>query len=301
MFKRIGLFLLTNLLVVATISIAWSLLSSFFNLGAYGNTTYILIFSAVFGMSGAFISLLMSKFMAKRMMGVQIIAENVNDPTLRNLLSRVHALARKAGLTKMPEVGIFESEDVNAFATGPSRSNSLVAVSTGLLRRMDSSEVDGVLGHEVAHIANGDMVTMTLITGIVNTFAMFFSRIIANVLASQVEEKNRGWVYMICVFIGDILFTILGSIVVNYYSRRREFRADTGGAKLSSKQNMIAALQRLQSFTAVPAHEARERDAFDTLKISSSGRPVGIAALFMTHPALEDRISALEKSRQLYS
>lgn len=296
MFKRIGLFLLTNLLVVVTISIAWSLISHFFNLGAYGHITYLLIFSAVMGMTGSFISLLMSKFMAKTMMGVSIIPENTNDPTLRSLVNRVHSLAQKAGLPKMPEVGYFESDDVNAFATGPSKSNSLVAVSTGLLRRMDSHEVDGVLGHEVAHIANGDMVTMTLITGVVNTFALFFSRLIANVLASQVEEKNRNVVYFICTIIGDLLFTVLGSIVVNYYSRQREYRADSGGAHLSSRQNMISALQRLKSVSG-QIHGDHDRDAFATLKISSGNRPDSIASLFMTHPALDDRIAALQSGK----
>ncbi len=296
MFKRISLFLLTNILVMATIGIAWTLISTFFNVGAYGNVVQLLLFCGVFGMFGAFISLLMSKFMAKTMMGVKIISADVADPTLRNLINRVHALAQKAGLSKMPEVGVFESDDVNAFATGPSRSNSLVAVSSGLLRRMESREVDGVLGHEIAHIANGDMVTMTLITGVVNTFSMFFSRILANLISNNVDDKYRHIVYFVCVILGDIMFTVLGSIVVNSFSRRREYRADAGGAQFSSRENMVAALQRLKMLTT-PASQSSDRDAFATLKISSGAPHGGLAALLMTHPALDDRIAALQSRK----
>ncbi len=298
MLKRIGLFLLTNLLVMVTVSITWSVISSFFNISAYGSMGGLLVFCALFGMAGAFISLFMSKFMAKTMMGVQIISPTVSDPTLRALVTRVHEFARRAGLPKMPEVGIFESEEVNAFATGPSRGNALVAVSTGLLRRMESGEVDGVLGHEVAHIANGDMVTMTLITGVVNTFALFFSRLLANFISNSVDEKFRGIVHFACIIIGDILFTLLGSIVVNYFSRLREFRADNGGARLSTRENMIAALHRLKMLSGVNA-AASDRDAFATLKISSGRGTGGLAALLMTHPSLDDRISALQKSRKI--
>lgn len=293
MFKRIGLFLLTNIMVVVTIGIAWSILSAFFNLGAINSNMFsLLIFCSLFGMAGAFISLLLSKFMAKTMMGVQIIDPSTPDPTLRHLVLRVHEISQRAGLSKMPEVGFYESGDVNAFATGPSRSNSLVAVSTGLLQRMNDHEVDGVLAHEVSHIANGDMVTMTLIAGIVNTFAMFFSRVLANIIASNVEERYRGFVHFICVMIGDILFTLLGSIVVNIFSRAREYRADKGGATYSSRENMIAALRRLQSLASTPAQD-NDPEAFATLKISHSSRE-GLASLFMTHPSLEDRIAALE-------
>lgn len=296
MLKRLGLLLLTNLLVITTIGITWSILSTFFNLSAYGNLVHLLVYCAVIGMVGSFISLFLSKFMAKKMMGVQIISPDVADPTLRSLVLRVHALAEKAGLPKMPEVGIFETDEVNAFATGPSRSNSLVAVSTGLLRRMESREVDGVLGHEVAHIANGDMVTMTLIQGVVNTFALFFSRILASLIADGVDQKYRGVVHFICIIIGDILFTLLGSIVVNFYSRRREYRADRGGAHLSSQENMVSALQRLKMLSG-PAPEGSDRDAFATLKISSGNRHGGLAALLMTHPHLEDRIAALQSRK----
>jgi len=298
MLRRIGLFILTNVLVVVTIGIAWTLISNFFDLGSLygGNITALLVFCSLFGMGGAFISLLLSKFMAKTMMGVKVIKPDVNDPTLRHLVNRVHAIAQRAGLPKMPEVGIFESDDVNAFATGPSKSNSLVAVSTGLLRRMEEREVDGVLGHEVAHIANGDMVTMTLIAGVVNSFAMFFSRILANLISSNVDEKYRGIVHFLCVIIGDILFTLLGSIVVNYYSRAREYRADRGGSQLSSRENMIAALRRLQEVTG-QRNAPLDRDAFATMKISSGGPARGLSALMLTHPPLEERIRVLQSGK----
>lgn len=294
MIKRVGLFLLTNILVVVTVGLAWSVLSSVLGLDKVNNNMMsLLIWCSLFGFAGAFISLLMSKTMAKWMMGLQVIDPRATDPTLSQLVYRIHALAKKAGLPKAPEVAIYESDDVNAFATGPSKSNSLVAVSTGLLRRMNEDEVDGVLGHEIAHIANGDMVTMTLITGVVNTFAMFFSRVLANLISSQVDEKFRGVVHFIVVILGDILFTILGSIVVNYYSRKREFRADLGGAKYSSRGNMIAALRRLQNVSMV---SDSEKDMLATMKISNNHKQ-GIMALFMTHPSLEDRIKALEKAR----
>lgn len=296
-FKRVVLFLLTNLLVVMTIGIAWTLISSFFGLeGINSSMASLLLFCSLFGFGGALISLLMSKVMAKWMAGVKIIDPNTNDPTLRHLVNRIHDMARRSGLPRPPEVGIYESNDVNAFATGPSKGSALVAVSTGLLQRMSDDEVDGVLGHEIAHIANGDMVTLTLITGVVNTFAMFFSRVLANLIASNVEEKIRPIVRFVVTIVGDILFTVLGSIVVNYFSRQREYRADIGGAKYSGRQNMIAALRRLQSVYNLPLQAAEdEKDMLATMKISSH-KSKGIMALFKTHPDLEDRIQALQKA-----
>lgn len=294
-FKRFGYFILTNLLVLVTISIVWSLISPL--LGLTGFNQYLptlLLFCFVWGMGGAFISLMISKFSAKHYHGVKIIEPNTTQPELRHLVEKVHDLARRAKLPKMPDVGIYESYDVNAFATGPSKKNSLVAVSTGLLQRMNDQEIDGVLGHEVSHIANGDMVTMTLIQGVVNAFAMFFSRVIANIIASSVDEKLSRTVHFLCVMVGDIAFTLLGSIVVNFYSRKREFRADAGSARISSGSNMIAALRRLQSLhEAPPAAD----DAMATLKISGREKKGSIADLFMTHPALQDRINALERGR----
>lgn len=295
-FKRIGLFVLTNVLVMVTIGIVWSLVSHF--LGLAGLNSYIpflMAFCLVWGMGGAFISLLMSKWMAKQFHGVQIIQTNNQNPELRALVNKVHDFARRAGLPKMPEVGIYESIDINAFATGPSKSNSLVAVSSGLLQRMNEKEIDGVLAHEVAHIANGDMVTMTLIQGIVNAFAMFFSRILANIVASNVDEKFRGVVHFAVVILGDIAFTLLGSIVVNYFSRRREFRADAGGARYAGKENMVAALQKLRSVYSLPIPP--EEGATATLMISNRDKKGTLAKLFMTHPPLEVRIEALQRAR----
>jgi len=292
--KRIGLFLMTNILIMATVGVVWSVLGTYFNITGY--TAYIIVFSGVAGFGGAFLSLMISKWMAKTMYGVKIIPTNSPDPQLRNLVERVHSMAKAARLAKMPEVGIYESPDMNAFATGPSKSNSLVAVSTGLLRQMNEREVDGVLAHEVAHIANGDMVTMTLIQGIVNTFALFFSRILANLISSGVDERYRTIVYFGCAIVGDILFTLLGSMVVNYYSRAREFRADAGGARFSSRENMINALRRLQMSPQV-AYASDEKDQLATMKISDNRKKGGLAALLMTHPPLEDRIRALERGR----
>lgn len=293
--KRIGLFILTNILVITTIGIVWSLVSRF--LGLAGLNSYIpflMAFCLVWGMGGAFISLLMSKWMAKMFHGVKVIEPNNPNPELRALVNKVHELARRAQISKMPEVGIYESIDINAFATGPSKNNSLVAVSTGLLQRMNDKEVEGVLAHEIAHVANGDMVTMTLIQGIVNAFAMFFSRILANIVASNVDEKFRDLVRFAVTILGDIAFTLLGSIVVNYFSRRREFRADAGGAKYSSRENMIAALQKLKAVYELPIPP--EEGATATLMISNRDKG-GLAKLFMTHPPLETRIKALQTGR----
>ncbi|MGE5085898.1 MAG: protease HtpX [Bacillota bacterium] len=291
--KRIGLFILTNMLVIVTIGIVWSIVSRVLGLsGLNGYIPFLMAFCAVWGMGGAFISLLMSKWMAKMFHGVKVIEPDNANPELRRLVNTVHELARRAQLPKMPEVGIYESADINAFATGPSKSNSLVAVSTGLLQRMTDKEVEGVLGHEVAHIANGDMVTMTLIQGIVNAFVMFFSRILANLIASNVEEKYREIVRFVVVILGDIAFTMLGSIVVNYFSRAREFRADAGGAKFSSRENMIAALQKLQSVYELPIPP--EEGATATLMISNRDKG-GLAGLFMTHPPLSVRIETLQR------
>ncbi len=297
MMKRVGLFILTNVLIMVTIGIVWTLISTFFGI-PQGGVIALMVFCLVMGMAGAFISLLMSRWMAKSMHGVKVL--DPNDKTLsadaRWLVETVHALARRAQLPAMPEVGIYESPDVNAFATGPSKKKSLVAVSSGLFNRMAKPEIEGVLGHEIAHISNGDMVTMTLIQGIVNSIAFFFSRILANLVASQVDEKIRGIVHFAMTIMGDILFTLLGSVVVAYFSRRREYRADAGGASLASKPNMVAALRKLQSVYELPLEtESEQRDSLATLKISHRDRPGALMSLFMTHPPLQDRIAALER------
>lgn len=291
MMKRIFLFLATNLLIMVSINLVLWAVEHFLGIPVYGaQWSGLMILCLAWGMGGAFISLMLSKVMAKWTMGLQILDPNVviSGP-YANLIQTVHRLARHAGLPEMPEVGIYESSEVNAFATGPSKSNSLVAVSTGLLDRMSQDEVEGVLGHEIAHIANGDMVTMTLIQGVVNAFVMFFARVIGRLLASQVEERNRHWVQFLAVFVLDILFGILGSIVVFYFSRQREFRADAGGAQYAGKSKMIHALERLQGYVEGIDDENK---GLATLKIS--GKPSGILALFSTHPSLDERILRLK-------
>src|SRR5579872_6811122 len=236
--KRIFLFLLTNIMVMVTISIVASLLGVNRYLGAHGIDYKALMgFCLVWGMGGAFISLWMSKFMAKMAMSIQMIDPHTTDADQRDLLNIVYSLAQKANLKTMPEVGIYDSPELNAFATGPTKNNALVAVSSGLLQAMNHDEIEGVLGHEITHISNGDMVTMTLIQGVVNAFAMFLSRIIAFAISTAMargEEREGGFsggiLYYLMTFVFDILFTILGSIVVATFSRYREYRADNGGA-----------------------------------------------------------------------
>lgn len=291
MIKRVFLFAVVNILVIATIQIVYGILVAAgiipplsTGIGA------IAIYSLIWGVAGSFISLMMSRQMAKWMMGVKIIDPMTHDHELRQLVSRVHDLSRRAGLPEMPEVGIYESPEVNAFATGPSKSRSLVAVSTGLLQRLDTDAVEGVLGHEVAHIANGDMVTMTLIQGVVNAFVIFFSRIIATVIGQNVDRDKRFIVEFASIIVLQIIFGILGSIVVNYFSRRREFRADAGGARLAGRDKMVRALQALQN--TLPTVQKDEK-GFATLKISDRG---GMLKLFSTHPSLESRIARLQSA-----
>lgn len=290
MFKRIFLFALVNILVLATVQIVYAVAVSAglippMNSGMAG----LAAFSLLWGMGGAFISLLLSRQMAKWMMKVQIIDPMTQNAELRKLVGTVHDLARRAGLPKMPEVGIYESPEVNAFATGPSKSRSLVAVSSGLLQRMDKESVEGVLGHEVAHIANGDMVTMTLIQGVVNAFVIFFSRIIATVIGQNVDRDKRFMVEFVSIIALQIVFGMLGAIVVNYFSRAREFRADAGGAHLAGRDRMVRALQSLGA-VAVPVEDHK---GFATLKINDRK---GWAQMFSTHPTLEERIARLQRA-----
>jgi heat shock protein HtpX len=300
MFRRIFLFIAVNILVMLTITTLLRMLNVQPYLTAYGlNYGSLAIFCLIWGMAGSIISLLLSKIMAKFMMGVQIIDPRSAHGNEAELVQTVHRLARAAGLGTMPEVGIYESPEVNAFATGPSRSNSLVAVSTGLLNRMDRSQVEGVLGHEVAHIANGDMVTMTLLQGIINAFVMFFSRVIAfavsQALSSGRDREERGGspgIQFAVTFILEIVFSILGMMVVAWFSRLREFRADAGGARFAGRENMIGALRALQGTTALVD---TQHQALETLKIS--GKASKFFALFSTHPPLEERIMRLSMGR----
>jgi heat shock protein HtpX len=296
--KRFFLFALVNILVMATVSVLLSVLGVGNSLTAYGiDYQNLAIYCLIWGMAGSFISLFLSKFMAKTMMGLQVIDESGTNPEARALVHRVHELARAAGLPKMPEVAIYDSPDVNAFATGPSRSNSLVAVSTGLLNRMNQKEVDGVLAHEVAHIANGDMVTMTLIQGVINAFVLFLSRVAAFFVAQLLRSKdddNRGSSYMlegILSFVFQIILSILGMMVVAWFSRYREFRADEGSARLSGKEKMIAALQALKR-----VHDHPESEAPESMRVMQirSNHSKSFVQLFSTHPSLDDRIAALQ-------
>jgi len=302
MFKRVFLFILTNILVVATISILLSVFGVTHYVERAGrgyglNMQKLLIICLVWGFVGAFISLALSKVMAKWMMGLTIINPRSASGSEAQLVSTVHRLARAAGLTSMPDVAIYDSEEVNAFATGPTRSSSLVAVSTGLLNSMSWDEVEGVLGHEIAHIANGDMVTMALVQGVVNAFVMFLSRVLAFAISTAVSRSDEENAFprmlnFILTFVFDIFFTLLGSLVVAAFSRFREYRADAGGANLAGKQKMIAALDRLRR-----THELVDNSQAPSLaamKISSKG---GFLALFSTHPPLEERIKRLQSGR----
>lgn len=297
--KRMGLFLLVNALVVVTISVVLNVLGVKPYLTQYGlDYQALIIFCLVWGMGGAFISLALSRVMAKWMMGVKVISAEESDPQLTGLVQMVHELARSAHLPAMPEVGIYDSPEVNAFATGPTKARSLVAVSSGLLQRMKTEEVRGVLGHEVAHIANGDMVTMTLIQGIVNAFVMFLSRVIAFALTmagrGKDERESHGtpMTFYVVQFVLEIVFMILGSIVVAWFSRHREYRADSGGARLAGRDSMIQALEGLKrTFEGV---DPSAQPAIQALKISS--RPGGVMRFFSTHPPLEERIERLKRS-----
>ncbi len=296
--KRIVLFLVVNALVVFTISIITSTLGLNSYLRDYGlDQGSLMVFCAVWGMGGAFISLLFSRAMAKWTMGVQIIDPATAEPELRELVQVVYRLSREVGLPQMPEVGVYQGQELNAFATGPTKSMALVAVSTGLLQRMNRDEVEAVLGHEISHVANGDMVTMTLLQGVVNAFVMFFARILAYALTAgrQSEGEQRGvnlGAYYLVQMLLEVVFMLLGSIVVAWFSRLREFRADAGGARLSGTRNMVNALQALKTYSeerAVPAN-------LKTLMISEGRSP--LMNLFASHPPLDDRIARLMKEGQ---
>lgn len=296
MAKRIFLFLVLNFLVVLMISIVLNLLNIRPYLQSYGiDYTSLLIFCLIWGMGGAFISLALSRKMAKWMMGVKVIDPHTHDPEERQLLDTVYRLAKKAELPAMPEVGVYRSNEVNAFATGPTRSRALVAVSTGLLGRMKTEEIEGVLGHEVTHIANGDMVTMTLLQGVVNAFVMFLARVLAYVISGlgrDRQERGSTMSYILLVYLFEVVFMILGSLVVAAYSRYREFRADAGGARLAGKEAMISSLQTLRVLQEIK--DPRESPAMAAYKISHQGRK-GFLRLFASHPPLEERIERLQK------
>lgn len=292
---RILLFLGTNIAIMLVLSISMRLLGIDAALEQQGgglNLTGLLIISGAFGMGGSLISLAMSKWMAKKSMGVQLI-ETPSNQQEQWLVSTVEMQAREAGIG-MPEVGIFNSPQPNAFATGMSKNSSLVAVSTGLLNNMTQDEVEAVLGHEISHVSNGDMVTLTLIQGVVNTFVIFFSRVIGHIIDRVVfkVERGHGPGYWIGVIFVQMILSVLASIIVMWFSRYREFKADSGGAYLAGREKMISALRRLQQ-TSNPEPLPDEMAAFGI----SGGRVDGFKKLFMSHPPLEERIAALENSQ----
>jgi heat shock protein HtpX len=297
--KRIFLFALVNILIVVTLLLVLNALGIKPSLGENTlDVASLATFCLIYGFVAAFISLALSRVMAKWMMGVQVIQSDTTNPCERELRERVHALARAAGLKRMPEVGTYESPELNAFATGPTKNRALVAVSTGLLATMDDDAVEGVLAHEVAHIANGDMVTMTLVQGVVNAFVMFLARVLAWFASQFVEENKRGVVQVAIVLALEIGLGFLGMIVVAFFSRQREFRADAGGASLAGPPKMIAALRDLKRAYHQDVEEAVDdgrAPAFASLKIS--GKAGSFLRLLSTHPDLDERIRRLEELR----
>jgi heat shock protein HtpX len=292
--KRIFLFLATNLAIIVVLSITLRLLGVERILDQQGvglDLNALLVFAAVFGFGGAFISLAISKWMAKRTTGAKVIEQPANEAE-RWLVETVRRQAQQAGIG-MPEVAVFPSQAPNAFATGASRNKSLVAVSSGLLNQMNRDEVEAVLGHEISHVANGDMVTLTLIQGVVNTFVIFLSRVIGHTVDRVVfkNERGHGPAFWITTIIAEIVLGILASAIVLWFSRQREFRADSGGARLAGREKMIAALERLKQGTA----QAELPDQLAAFGING-GIGEGIKKLFMSHPPLDERIQALRHS-----
>ena len=299
--KRVFLLVVVNLLVITTITVVIGLLG----VGRYlpsGGLAGLAVICLIWGFGGAFVSLALSRLMAKWFMGVKVIPADTQDPDLRRLVATVHELARRAGLPALPEVGIYSSPEVNAFATGPSKSRALVAASTGLLQSMRSQEIEGVLGHEITHVANGDMVTMTLIQGVINAFVLFLAQLLALAVSQAMRSRDDrdtgggGFMQYLLFQVFQVVFSILGSLVVCWFSRLREFRADAGGARLAGRRNMIDALRALGRLhdPEIAAAEAQRSQAFQSLKISSARR--GMLALFATHPPLEERIARLEQT-----
>lgn len=284
--KRILLFLATNLAILLVVSVVFNIVIAATGIDARGSAG-LLIFCALFGFGGAFVSLWISRWMAIRSTGARVI-EQPRNQSEEWLLKMVQQQAQKAGIP-MPQVAVYQSPSPNAFATGRSKNHSLVAVSTGLLQSMNADEVEAVLAHEVSHIANGDMVTLTLIQGVVNTFVMFFARIIASAIARG-DNQRGSFAYYGIVMLLEVVFGILASVIVMWFSRQREFRADAGSADLAGKQKMIAALRRLQ--------QGRESELDGTmLAFGIKGKRSTIGKLFMSHPPLEERIHALEQRR----
>ena len=296
--RRFGLLILTNILIMFSVTA----ILNFIGAGPYLNKMGIdyislAVFSLVWGFTGSFISLLLSKSIAKRAYGVRVLRENSALPLEANLVALVYRVARRAGLSSMPEVGIYESAEVNAFATGYSKRSSLVAVSTGLLDNMDLDQLEGVLAHEVAHIQNGDMVTMTLLQGLVNSFTIFISRVLASVVAGFIsrDRETSPFLRFMLVQAFDVILTLFGAMVVAWFSRYREFRADEGGAEYSSKYKMVAALEFLrQNYEVNQNLNAQGPQKLMAMKISGA-RLKGLTYLFSSHPSLGSRIERLQR------
>ncbi|MDD2893480.1 MAG: protease HtpX [Halothiobacillaceae bacterium] len=291
--KRILLFILTNIAVMVVITVAWSIISSVFGLGHMQskdglNLTSLLVFSVLVGFTGSFISLMISKWMAKRSVGAVVI-EQPQNATEVWLMETVRRQANAAGI-KMPEVAIYDAPDINAFATGPSRNNALVAVSSGLLNYMNRDEAEAVMAHEIGHVANGDMVTLTLIQGVVNTFVVFFAYVIGYFVDRVIlkNEEGQGIGFFIANIVAQIALGFLASIIVMWFSRQREFRADAAGAKFAGKEKMIAALEKLKQMHE-PSHLPEQMAAFGI----NGG---DIQKMFSSHPPLDERIAALRNA-----
>jgi len=288
--KRIFLFVLTNLAVLALLSAVLFIVESVFGVHLMqGGTGGLLLFAAIFGFGGSLISLALSKWTAKRMMGVRVI-ESPQSELERWLVGTVKRLAEQSHVG-MPEVGIFEAEEMNAFATGARRNAALVAVSSGLLRNMSRTQVEAVLGHEITHVANGDMVTLALLQGVLNTFVIFLARIIGGIVDRAILRNDRqgsGIGFFLTTIVAQFVLGIVASVIVCWYSRRREFRADRGGADLTGTGNMIDALQMLKRSQGVPMPQQLQAFGINT------GRSTGIMRLFMSHPPLDERIAALK-------
>lgn len=299
--KRIFLFLTLNFLVIFMITFILNLLHVQPYLTVHGlDISSLMIFCLIWGMGGALISLSLSRIMAKWMMGVKIIDPDTTDPELGKLLSTVHFLANRANIP-VPQVGVYRSNEVNAFATGPTQNRALVAVSTGLLQRMGQRELEAILGHELSHIANGDMVTMTLLQGVVNAFVMFLARVLAYAASglgrSRENNSNGSYLsYHLFVFLFQSVFMILGSLLIAAFSRYREFRADAGGADLAGKESMISALQTLRALSEI-RDSKEENPAIAAFKISQPGKKGSLLRFFASHPPLEERIERLRNAR----
>ena len=294
MVKRVFLFVLTNVAIMLMVSIVLAVLGQLGVLGVAGSHGTLLIYCAIWGFGASFVSLLLSRWMAKRAMGVHLIGPDVRDADAQWLHATVARLAQQANLP-MPEVGVYDSPEVNAFATGPSKKRSLVAVSSGLFRSMSKQEIEGVLAHEIAHVANGDMVTMALIQGVVNAFVLYLSHIVAMIARNALSSRDERGPSLPGVLAGHVVFIaaqiafgIIGSIVTAWFSRHREFRADAGGAALAGRGSMVSALRRLM------VHQGqvdRSNPEYATMKIAGGK---GFLSLLSTHPPLEQRIAALE-------